>query len=217
MELIRIAHPAFRPWLIEEARRHSLIFRDQAFISGSRGEYPSHLEKKHTIASGLELLLRPVKISDEPLIKEFTYSLSDRSMYYRYFSLQKEMPHEHLQKLVVIDYMQEMTLLAVSHEGEREIVLGIARYVMEDPNFANFNIVVRDANQHRGVGTALLTRLITLAHGRGISGFTLEVLLENRPMRTLMSNMRKLGHGVEMQIEGDTGLYVLTINDSVAG
>lgn len=217
MELIRIAHPEFRPWLIEEARRHNLIYRDQAFISGSRGEYPAHLETKQLLEPGVELLLRPVKISDEPLIKEFTYSLSDRSMYYRYFSLQKEMPHEHLQKIVVIDYMQEMTLLAVSREGDREIVLGIARYVMEDPNFANFNIVVRDPNQHRGVGTALLTRLITLAHARGISGFTLEVLLENRPMRALMNRMRVLGHGVEMQIEGDTGLYVLTINDSIAG
>lgn len=215
MELIRIAHPEFRPWLIEEARKHSLVYRDQAFISGSRGEYPAGMEYRCSIESRYEVLLRPVKISDEPLIKEFTYSLSDRSMYYRYFSLQKEMPHEHLQKIVVIDYMQEMTLLAVIMDGERETVIGIARYVMEDPNFANFNIVVRDAHQHRGLGKALLSRLMTLAHRRGLSGFTLEVLMENRPMRALMSHFRKLGHGVQMQVEGDTALYLLTFNESL--
>ena len=44
MDLIAIAHPKFRPWLIEEAKRLNLIYKDQAFIPGKRGEYPEHLE-----------------------------------------------------------------------------------------------------------------------------------------------------------------------------
>ena len=40
MELISIAHPKFRPWLIEEAKKRGLIFKDQAFIPGKHGEYP---------------------------------------------------------------------------------------------------------------------------------------------------------------------------------
>ena len=39
MELIAIAHPKFRPWLIEEAKKQNLIFRDQAFVPGQAGEY----------------------------------------------------------------------------------------------------------------------------------------------------------------------------------
>ncbi len=212
MELIRIAHPSFRPWLMDEARRKNLVFQDQAFITGRAGEYPEELEARRVTRSGMPVLLRPVKISDEPLLKEFIYSLSDRSMYYRYFSLQKEMPHEHLQKIVVIDYMKEMTLLAVTTSGEREVVMGFARYVMEDPNFANFSIAVRDERQNRGLGILLLTRLMQLAHRQGFSGFTLEVLLENRQMVMLINHMRKLGHAVERQIEGDTALYLLTFN-----
>ena len=48
MELISIAHPKFQPWLIEEAKKMSLIYKDQAFIPGKRGipgrsdDSPSH-------------------------------------------------------------------------------------------------------------------------------------------------------------------------------
>ncbi len=217
IELVRIAHPDFRPWLMEEARRHNLVLQDQAFIPGERGEYPLDMERRASLEGLPGLLLRPVKITDEPIIKEFFYSLSDRSMYYRYFSLQREMPREHIQRIAVIDYEKEMTLLAVASEGEREVAVGIARYIMEDPHFANFNIAVRDPYQHQGVGKALLSRLIEIAHGRGISGFTLEVLLENRAMRALMNHFRKLGHVVEMQIEGDTGLYLLSFNGEIIG
>ena len=212
MELIRIAHPDFRSWLIEEARKEKLIYGDQSFIGGRRGFYPEDMEIYCELSPGNTVLLRPVKISDEPLLKEFMYSLSDRSLYYRYFSLQREIPHEHLQKLVIIDYMKEMTLLAVSKDGDRDVVLGLARYLMEDQNFANFNIVVKDSHQNRGLGSTLLSRLMVLAHLRGISGFTLEVLLENRPMRALLNRIRKFGHEVNMQIEGDTGLYLISFN-----
>ncbi len=71
MALISIAHPDFRPWLIEKAKEANLIYRDQAFIPGKKGEYPEHLEIFRTTAKGLPLLLRPVKISDEPLLKGF--------------------------------------------------------------------------------------------------------------------------------------------------
>jgi acyl-CoA hydrolase len=95
MELISIAHPKFRPWLIEEAKKLNLIYKDQAFIPGKRGEYPEDLETYRTTNSGLEILLRPVNISDEPLLKDFFYSLSDQSMYRRFISQRKDMPHEH--------------------------------------------------------------------------------------------------------------------------
>jgi acyl-CoA hydrolase len=48
MDLIAIAHPKFRPWLIEEAKRLDMIYRDQAFIPGKRGEYPENLETYRT-------------------------------------------------------------------------------------------------------------------------------------------------------------------------
>ena len=98
MELIAIAHPDFRPALIEEARQGGLIYRDQKFVPGKSGEYPEELETYRTTKTGEEIFLRPVKISDEPLLKEFIYSLSDRSMHRRFITLRKDMHHDRLQE-----------------------------------------------------------------------------------------------------------------------
>jgi hypothetical protein len=68
MSLIAIAHPKFRPWLIEEAKRLGLIYKDQAFIPGKKGEYPEHLETYRTTNKGVKIFLRPVKIDDEPIL-----------------------------------------------------------------------------------------------------------------------------------------------------
>jgi acyl-CoA hydrolase len=68
MELIAIAHPNFRPWLISEAKKLNLIYKDQKFIPGKKGEYPEQLETYRTTKTGMEIFLRPLKISDEPLL-----------------------------------------------------------------------------------------------------------------------------------------------------
>ena len=52
MELIAISHPKFRPWLIEEAKKLNLIYGDQAFIAGKKGEYPEALETHRTTKHG---------------------------------------------------------------------------------------------------------------------------------------------------------------------
>ena len=118
MELIAIAHPDFRPWLIEEAKRLNFIYKDQAFVPGKQGEYPEHMEQYKTTRRGISLLMRPVKITDEPMLKEFFYSLSDDTLYKRFFTKRNEMPHQFLQKFSVIDYTGEMIVVAVV-EGDK--------------------------------------------------------------------------------------------------
>jgi RimJ/RimL family protein N-acetyltransferase len=205
MELIAIAHPKFRSWLIKEAKALNLIYKDQAFIPGKRGEYPGELEIYRTTREGLEILLRPVKISDEPLLKDFFYSLSDQSMYRRFISQRKDMPHERLQDFVVIDYTREMVILAVVQEEEKEDVVGVGQYGIDDiSHTAEVAFVVRDDYQNQGVGTELVTYLTYLAKRRGLLGFTAEVLMENRPMLHLFEKM-----GFDIQKRTDGGVYEL--------
>ena len=75
MDLIAIAHPRFRGQLLKEAKRLKLVYRDQAFVPGKKGEYPEHLESRKSVKTGLEVLLRPVRISDEPILKSFFYRM----------------------------------------------------------------------------------------------------------------------------------------------
>ncbi len=205
MELIAIAHPNFRPWLIEEAKKLNLIYPDQAFIPGKRGEYPEHLETRRTTRSDLEILLRPVKISDEPLLKDLFYSLSDNSLYRRFISMRKDMPHERLQEFVIIDYTQQMVVLAVVPQGEKEIVVGMGQYgIIEKTHTAEVGFAVRDDYQNKGIGSELLSYLTYLARRQGLLGFYAEVLAENRPMLHLFDKM-----GFDIKKRREEGVYEL--------
>ena len=202
MELIFIAHPKFRPWLIEEAKKFNLIYKDQAFIPEKRGEYPEELETYKTTKSGHEVLLRPVKIRDEPLLKEFFYSLSDRSLYRRFISRRTDIPHERLQEFVVIDYTKEMVILATKQKDEKEEILGLGQYsIYENSLTAEVAFLVKDQWQNMGIGTELLSYLTYLAKKQGLSGFTAEVLRENTPMLHLFKSM---GFDIDKQSDSET-------------
>jgi acyl-CoA hydrolase/GNAT superfamily N-acetyltransferase len=203
MELVAIAHPDFRSGLIEEAKKLNLIYRDQAFVPGKRGEYPEHLETHRTTKSGLEILLRPVKISDEPLLKDFFYSLSDNSLYRRFISVRKDMPHERLQQFVAIDYTQQLVILAIIPQGEKEIIVGVGQYALiEKAHTAEVGFAVRDEYQNKGTGTELLSTLTCLAKRQGLLGFYAEVLVENRAMLHLFEKM-----GFDIKKRREEGVY----------
>ena len=201
MELISIAHPKFRAWLLEEAKKYNLVFKDQTIIPGTRGEYPEELETWRTTKKGVEIFLRPVKISDEPLLKDFFYSLSNQTIYKRFISARTDMPHERLQEFCVIDYQKEMVILAIIPKEEKEEVVGMAQYAMnEDMHTAEVAIVVRDDWQNKGIGRVLLQYLTEIAKKRGVLGFTAEVLYDNKPMLHLFESIfdveKKLEDGI---------------------
>lgn len=208
MSLIAIAHPKFRPALVEAARRYRLIYRDQAFIPGKQGEYPEHLEMRRTTRTGLSVLLRPVKISDEPLLKDFFYSLSQRSMQRRFMSERWDMPHERLQDFVVIDYTKEMVILAVVGDIDHERVVGMGQYAInETSHTAEVAFAVLDEFQNKGIGWELINLLTYLAKREGLLGFTAEVLVENRPMLHLLEKM-----GFDMERRNDGGVWELRMS-----
>ena len=207
MDLIAIANPRFRPWLVEEARRLSLIFKDQAFIPGMKGEYPEELEARRTTRTGLRIMLRPVKISDEPMLKDFFYSLSDESMYQRFISVRRDIPHEILQNFVVIDYTQRMTILAVLGESGKETIAGVGQYSLNrDMNTADIALAVRDQYQNQGLGIELIRYLTYLAKRKGLLGFTAEVLVGNQPVFKLFDKM-----GFDVQKRNEFGVYEMKL------
>jgi GNAT superfamily N-acetyltransferase len=203
MDLIAIAHPKFRPWLIEEARKLLLIYKDQAFVPGVNGVYPVALETLRTTRSGLNIHLRPVKIGDEPLMKDFFYALSNESMYRRFMSARMDMPHERLQEFGIIDYANSMMILAIVAGDSKETIAAIGQYeINKEMLTAEVALVVKDEYQNMGVGHDLLSYLTRLARRRGLLGFTAEVLVENKPMLNLFRNM-----GFDAEKRSEEGVY----------
>ncbi|MFH1853621.1 MAG: GNAT family N-acetyltransferase [Candidatus Neomarinimicrobiota bacterium] len=203
MALIAIAHPKFRPQLIQEAKKRNLIYRDQAYIAGKGGEYPDQLEAYRTTRRGVEVFFRPVKISDEPVLKEFFYSLSDNSMYRRFISKRKDMPHERLQDFVIIDYSKEIVILAFVNKKGQDIMVGMGQYgVVETTHTGDIAFVVRDDFQNLGIGKELLNYLTFIAKRQGLLGFTAEVLMDNIPMLHLFESM-----GFDIEKRSEEGVH----------
>jgi RimJ/RimL family protein N-acetyltransferase len=207
IELISIAHPKFRSWLIEEAKNNSLIYQDQAFIPGERGLYPEFLEIHKITKAGLNIFFRPVKISDEPILQHFLYSLSDNTLYRRFISSRKDMPHERVQRFVVIDYTKEISILAILQKDNREEIVGLGQYsANEGTHTAEVAFVVSDKYQNQGIGTELLSYLSFLAKRQGLLGFTAEVLWGNTAMLHLFEKM-----GFETEKRREEGIVELTM------
>ena len=190
MELISIAHPKFRPWLIEEAKAPATSSTGTRRSSpGSAGEYPEDLETRQDDARGHAdpvaaredqrraapqgLLLLPLGRQHVPAVHV----------------ARKDMPHERLQEFVVIDYTKEMVILAcVEDDGARPSSASASTTSRGDLS-ANVAFTVRDEYQNKGVGTELLAYLIYLAKRQGLLGLTAEVLVENKPMLHVFEKM----------------------------
>jgi len=116
-----------------------------------------------------------------------------------------DMPHERLQEFAVIDYSQEMVILAIIPRRGQEVIAGIGQYsILESINMADMALAVRDEYQNKGIGTELLKYLTNLAKRKGLRGFTAEVLLDNKPMLHIFEKL-----GFDMHKELSSGVYEL--------
>ena len=190
MELISIAHPDFRPWLIEEAKARNLIYKDQKFVPGPRGKYIEEYEAHRETKTGLEILLRPIKISDEPRLRDFFNTLSDQSLYLRFFTPRKYVPHESLQDIVTVDNAKGVSIVAIIKQEESEKIIGLGQYFMNDTNYsAEVAFATSENYKNNGIASVLLTHLTYLAQKNGLLGFTASVLSANRPMINVLKKM----------------------------
>ncbi len=211
MDIISIAHPKFRAELIGRAKELNLIYKDQAYIPGKRGEYPEHLETYRESSTGLILHFRPVRINDEPLIKDFFYSLSDQSFQRRFMSSHLDMPHSKRQDFVVIDYTKEITMLATIDVNGKERVVGMGQiFKNPDGKMGEVSFAVRDDYHNRDIATEMLNYLTEIAVSDDMEGFTAEVLVENKPMLRVFE---KMGFDLEKTIEDGVYEIVMRFGD----
>lgn len=150
--------------------------------------YPEQYEMETTTAGGVKIFVRPIKPEDAPLLVELFGSLSRQSIYYRFFSPMKKLPPDMLARFTQIDYDRDMALVALEINGNHpmEKMLGVSRLFRDpDGEKAEFSVVVSDPWQGKGVGAALMEKLIAIAGERGVGFLRGVVLAENTQMLTL--------------------------------
>ena len=150
--------------------------------------YPSDLVQTLTLRDGTHVVVRPIRPEDRQIEREFVQRLSDESKYFRFMGALRELSESMLNRFTQIDYDREMALIAVVCENGRETEIGVARYVVNADNAGcEFAVVIADAWQHRGVGTALILCLAAVARSRGLQFMGGIVAAGNQKMLGLMN------------------------------
>lgn len=196
LALIHIAHPKFRDDLMKEARERRLVPSNQIALPPGLRPYPKKYESWEEFGGGLRVQFRPIQPTDERRLKELFYSHTPATIYQRYFTQLKHLPDTLAQRLVTLDYRDDMALVGLIPDGGSEQIVAVARYHRNPAtNLGELGVVVREGYRRRGLAEYLLRRLAQIAGEQGILGFTADVLAENTGMLALL---RRLADPVEV-------------------
>ncbi|MBI5815029.1 MAG: GNAT family N-acetyltransferase [Nitrospinae bacterium] len=195
MALICVAHPDYRAQLLKEAIELKYVRPDMADVNGNVLVAPDDLSTTLLLDSGAQINFRSIRPTDEPLTKEMFYALSQETIYYRYMTHMKRIPHKQSQSFVYIDHRHDVAIVGAVPEAGGEQIIAIGRYYLEPKtNRAEAAFIVRDDWQNKGIGKFMLRYLTGIARRNGIKGFTAEVLKENRAMQNVFN-----GSGMKMK------------------
>lgn len=190
MALISIAHPDFREQLFQEAIDHKYLrpnlsgLGDRFIVPGEEFMRTSFLMK-----NGTQVNFRSIRPTDEPHMRDLLYDLSQETVYYRFMSRQQRFTHRQIQDFVYIDHRRDVAIVGTVPEAHGEEIIAVGRYYLnEQTNKAEVAFVIRDGWQNQGLGSFMFRHLITIAKRNGISGFTAEVLRENRRMQAIFNH-----------------------------
>jgi len=139
---------------------------------------PAHWEADVAVRDGRTVRVRPIAPDDGERLARFHRSLSDETVYFRFFAPYPELTERDIHRFTNVDHDDRVALVATVG-GE---LIGVGRYDRIDARDAEVAFVVRDDHQGRGLGSVLLEHLAAAARERGIRRFVAEVLPTNRRM-----------------------------------
>jgi len=181
---------------------------------GSPPASPGFKARTLELSDGTKLDVRPIVPEDEPLLHDAVGSMSERTVYFRFFSPLKRLSDAFAHRLAVVDYNDRFALVATSRRPTgKERIIGVARYDRAvNTDVAEVAVAVIDEYQRRGLGGSLLSILAGVARDHGIHTFSLIVLPENREMLGLL---RKMGWIHHAKLNG--GLYDISFDIPASG
>jgi acyl-CoA hydrolase/GNAT superfamily N-acetyltransferase len=207
LALIEIAHPDDRETLVEQAKTEHILYPNQIYLADNARLYPSEIATRHVFKNDLTVDFRAIKPSDVEDMRRLFYRFSDTSVYYRYFSPIKTMPHAKMQEYVNIDFSRTLSIVGLVKEMGEGSIIAEGRFVREPHGpVADVAFVVDEAYQGHGIATFLLKMLIRLAKERGLKGFKADVLSSNKSM---LKVFEKSGLAVEARVVD--GVYELNL------
>ena len=190
MAMISIAHPDFRNELFDEAKKIGLLSETRTLKESIKhGIYPFKLEETREI-DGKEVTLRPAKPVDERRIQEHFYNLDKTDIVSRFFHEKTSFVRDEAEGVSQIDYIKDLTIVAVVGEFGFGTVVGIGEYLLDpSKNIAEVAFSISKEFQGKGLGKILLKKLCMAARENGIAGLVAYTSPGNKGMTKLFNTL----------------------------
>ena len=175
MALIELAHPSFRPWLLDEAKRLGFLRRQQTLAT--TGAYPIEEERRLVLRDGSTVLMRPAKASDGGRLRALFHDMSEEDVYTRFFSRLSCLSFGDMQRLCNVDYVNEVAFIVTAADhADGPVVATASYYLAGGDGTAEVAYMTHPHWQGRGLGRTLQQLLFDYGKRRGVRRFVAEVL-----------------------------------------
>ncbi len=187
--MITIAHPQFREELFERAKELGFIGAERNLGEAAKAVYPVQLEKTIRIDDE-DITIRPAKPVDERRIQEHYYSLPKEDILTRFFCQKTIFGRPEMESRSNIDYVNDLTLIAVVGDFGFGKVVGIAESMkIEDLNMTEVAFSISKEYQGKRLGSLFIKKLAAATRANGISGLLAYTLPTNRAMISLFKTL----------------------------
>jgi acetyltransferase len=164
--------------------------------------YPAHLARSRTLAGGRSVLIRPIRIEDQPAEREFLDRLSAETRRMRFMKFVGSITEQLVHFFTHVDYDRRMAFVCEAEVEGRPRLVGEARYAANpDGRSCEFGVVIADDWHGSGIAGLLMQALIEFARERRFETMEGLVLRDNRDM---LKFMRALGFEIAVAPDDPT-------------
>lgn len=144
------------------------------------------------LKDGTPVWVRAIRPEDRDTLGAAFTTLSERTVYHRFFQSKAQLTPSELSYLTELDFHRHVGLFALLGDEGSQALIGVGRYIRLSGEAGNDRaevaFTVGDRHQGRGVGTLLLRHLILLGTRAGIRYFEADVLPDNIAMLKLFEH-----------------------------
>ena len=126
---------------------------------------PDHVEVP--LRDGRVATIRPIAPSDAERLVRFHATLSDRSIYQRYFSAHPRLSEKEVARFTQVDHTHREAYIGVVDDE----IIGVGRWDEVTSVSAEVAFLITDEFQGLGLGSVLFKLLAQAARGRGFNEF----------------------------------------------
>jgi len=213
MAMISLAHPDFRDELLQEAKDMGLMGKKRTLNDFVNGIYPAKMEEIREY-DGKQVAFRAAKPVDDRRIQEHFYNMTPEDIQSRFFHEKTCFFRDDMEGMFQIDYVKDMTVVAVTGEFGFGKVIGMGVYLLEPSrNIAEIAFSVSKEWQGQGIAGVIIGKLVEAARENGIAGLVAYTSMTNKGMINLF---KKLPYRITTSVEEDMLVLMARFDDPIS-